>query len=421
VKARLASVAWVTTVIAAGIAIVITIGIPTGYGLLAWQYTAGSLQTQAEVAARSVEAMVMANPDTWQFEEIRLLELLQRHHDQVIPELRVILDIRGNVVASTNMPVLKPVILQRHDIYDAGMVVGQVEITRSIRPILFRTGLIGLASLMLGSCIFLIVRTVPLRAVEAEQRKAHEDELNNRQLQKAESLSLMAGAIAHHFNNLLGAIMGYLELAILRLPPESSELAYLTHAMTASRRAAEVSRLMLTYLGQTPGRQELLDVSAAGGTALSLLGGILPDALTMQTELPTPGPTVRANPEQLHQVIANLVTNAIEAIGEHQGVVKLMVKTVLSGHIPTGHRIPIGWQPQRLAYACIEVTDTGCGIEDRDIEKLFDPFYTTKFTGRGMGLSVVLGIVRAHGGCISVESRVGNGSLFRVFLPLMSE
>ena len=134
--------------------------------------------------------------------------------------------------------------------------------------------------------------------------------------------------------------------------------------------------------------------------------------------MPCSGPNISANANQIQQVLTNLVTNAWEAIGENQGALDLTVKTVSATEIPTAHRFPIGWQPQDLNYACMEVTDTGCGIADEDLDKLFDPFFSNKFTGRGLGLPVVLGIVKAHGGVIMVESKTGRGSIFRVFLPM---
>ncbi|MCX5856186.1 MAG: response regulator [Deltaproteobacteria bacterium] len=123
----------------------------------------------------------------------------------------------------------------------------------------------------------------------------------------------------------------------------------------------------------------------------------------------------------MQQVMTNLATNAWEAVGESRGAIHLNVKTVSPLEIPASHRFPIGWQPQDTAYACLEVTDVGCGIVDKDIEKLFDPFFSSKFIGRGLGLPVVMGIVRAHGGAGTVESEPGRGSIFRVFLPVSAE
>lgn len=418
---RFDSVAWITSLIAASIAIVITTAIPSGYFAISYQYMTGSLDTQAEIAARTTERLVMANPDTWQFEEIRLQELLQRHHDEDIPELRSVVDSHGDVVVRMTDSPSNPLITRRCDIYDAGDVVGHVEISRSLRPLLIRTALICAVSFLVGSCIFLVLRIIPLRAIRAEQLRAQKLEIQNRQLQKAESLSLMAGAIAHHFNNQLQTVMGNLELILMDLPAGSAATENLTEAINASRRAAEVSGLMLTYLGQTSGEDELLDLSATCHLSLSMLGAVIPSKVIVESELPSPGPTIRANTNQMHQVLANLMNNALESIGDNPGTIKLTIRTVSPGAIPASYRFPIDWQPQSVPYACMEVTDTGRGIADREIEKIFDPFFTTKFTGRGLGLPVIVGIVRGYNGVVSVESEPGRGTAFRVYLPTSAE
>jgi signal transduction histidine kinase len=144
----------------------------------------------------------------------------------------------------------------------------------------------------------------------------------------------------------------------------------------------------------------------------------MPDGVLLEAELPSPGPSVVANWVQIQQALTNLVSNAWEACGKALGIVRLIVKTIDTEDIPVTCRFPIDWRPQDDAYACLEVSDTGCGIAPGDIEKLFDPFFSSKFTGRGMGLAVVLGIVRAHDGAVSLASEPGKGSTFRVFLPL---
>jgi len=256
------------------------------------------------------------------------------------------------------------------------------------------------------------------KQAEAEKEKL---EAQNRQLQKSESLGRMAGAIAHHFNNQLQAVMMNLDLAMEDLPRNTGPVENLNEAIKSLHKAAEVSSLMLTYLGQLPSKRETLDFSEVCLQNLPMLRAALPQIAVLGTDLPSPGPAISANPKQVQQVLANLVTNAWEAIGNGPGTIHLAVKTVSLADIPARHRFPIDWQPQDTAYACLEVADTGCGIASHDIEKIFDPFFSTKFTGRGLGLSVVLGIVRAHGGAVTVESEPDRGSVFRVFLPVSIE
>ncbi|MGD9973257.1 MAG: PAS domain S-box protein [Desulfatirhabdiaceae bacterium] len=254
---------------------------------------------------------------------------------------------------------------------------------------------------------------------DISDRKQTEEQA--RYLQKAESLGRMAGAIAHHFNNHLQAVMGNLELAMEDLPEEMVARQSLTGAMQSARNAAEVSLLMLTYLGQTPGRREILDLSDCCIRHLFVIKAAMPENIEFRTDLPLPGPTVHANANQIGQVLSNLITNAREAVGPDPGVVELGVKTVCVDEIPASDCFSIDWQPQKMAYACLEVRDTGSGIPEENMKKLFDPFFSTRFIGRGLGLSVVLGIVKAHEGGICIESKPGVGTVFRVFLPLFED
>lgn len=252
-----------------------------------------------------------------------------------------------------------------------------------------------------------------------KENAALEDQ--NRQLQKAESLSRMAGAIAHHFNNMLGAAMGNVEIALMDLPADSAIADSLNEAMKACNKAAEVSTLMLTYLGQSLGRKEVVNLSDICVHCLSMLRVMVPDNLAVEHDFSVSDLAVRANTNQIRQLLTNLVSNAYESIAQTQGSIGLVLKRVLPTEISETHRFPVNWCPQDTPYACIEVQDTGCGIPAADIDKLFDPFFTTKFMGRGLGLPVILGIVKSHQGGITVESEPGKGSVFRVYLPILAE
>jgi CheY-like chemotaxis protein len=228
----------------------------------------------------------------------------------------------------------------------------------------------------------------------------------------------MAAAIAHHFNNKLQVVMGYLELTLESLAKDDKIINDLTTAKQAVDEAADMSRLMLIYLGQVTGPRVVLNLSAICEKILSRIQSTMPKNVVLQTDLPSPGPTIMANWKQIQLIITSLIANAWEAVGENQGKILLSVEMVSSADIPPLHRFPVNWQPETTSYACLEIRDTGCGIMAKDIEKAFDPFFTTKFVGRGLGLSVVLGLVQAHRGVITVESVAGKGSVFRVFFPL---
>jgi len=184
----------------------------------------------------------------------------------------------------------------------------------------------------------------------SESKRTEEEraklEAQNRLLQKAEGLGRMAGAIAHHFNNHLTAVMGNLELAIGDLPRGAVSAGRLSDALHAARDAAEVSKLMLTYLGQTHAQHEPLDLSEICRRSLLLLRAALPKDMVLDAELPSTGPAINANANQLQQVLTNLVTNAWEAGVEGRGVVRVTVKTVLPAGIPR-----IASLPHRLAAA----------------------------------------------------------------------
>ena len=263
-------------------------------------------------------------------------------------------------------------------------------------------------------------------AKDITERKRTEEEkakleLLNRQLQKNESLGRMAGAIAHHFNNKLQAVMGHLELVISEMPQCGGAIDKLNAARQAADQAAEVSRKMLTYLGQVTGKQEPLDLSKLCKIWLPMLQNAMPKNVDLATDFPCPGPTIKANAEQILQIVTNLVTNGWEALDGRQGTLALIVTTVSPADISKAHRFPVNWQADDNPYACLEVRDSGCGIVAKDLEEVFAPFFSTKFTGRGLGLPVVSGLVQAHNGVITVESSSCRGSVFRVFFPISRE
>ena len=266
-------------------------------------------------------------------------------------------------------------------------------------------------------------RVVISDITDRKRAEAEKEQLEavTRHLQKSDSLGRMAGAIAHHFNNQLHVVTGHLEMAVSELPEGGRVCENLTEALRATRRASEVSTLMLTYLGEAITTREPLDLSETYRRSLPMLQAVIPKNVALEFDASSPGPVVRANPNQLQQLLTNLVTNAWESAGSASCVVRVSVTTAVSAQIPASHRFPVDWQTRHDVCACLEVADTGCGIAPNAIDDLFDPFFSSKFTGRGMGLPVVLGIVRAHEGAVTVESDQGSGSVFRVYLPLTAE
>jgi PAS domain S-box-containing protein len=256
------------------------------------------------------------------------------------------------------------------------------------------------------------------KRAEEERRRL---EAHIASLEKAESLARMAGAIAHNFNNQLSVVMGNLEMALEDLPRDAEVRRDLMEAMQAARRSAEISGLMLTYLGQGLGRRAPLDLSRVCRLVLPSPRSLLPDGVRLMADLPDPGPVVDGAADGIKQCITHLTTNAGESLAGRPGTIRLTVGTIPASEIPADHRHPLDWAPKGDAYACIAVSDTGPGIETADLDRIFDPFFTRKATGRGLGLAVVLGIVRRHEGAVAVESAPGVGSVFQLFFPLSAD
>ncbi len=268
-----------------------------------------------------------------------------------------------------------------------------------------------------------------LRVVVAHENITERRQLENKnlllqrqisQLEKEESLGRMAGAIAHHFNNLLTAIIGNVEMALEDVPRGQRVARMLTAALNGAKRATEISGKMLTYLGMNLMKNEQLDLSVICRQSLPLLQMMTPGRVIMNADFPACGPVVRADLSQIQVLLTNLVQNGLEACEGEGGILHLAITTVNATDIVSEHRLPLDWQPQAEKYGCLHVQDNGCGIKSEHLSKIFEPFFSTKFTGRGMGLALVLGILKAHSSCVTVESRPGRGTIFRVYFPVQN-
>jgi len=258
-------------------------------------------------------------------------------------------------------------------------------------------------------------------AVLRDITKRKQAEATARQLQKSESLVRMAGAVAHRYNNLLAIVMGNMELALLTLPKDSKAAEEIRAAMAATRSASNVSDLMLAYLGQTVVKRQPLDLSFICREFLAELRVGIPQHVILSTDMPETGTAVMANAGQIHQALKNLIINAWDALDEQPGTISVSLQTSSAKDIPLINRRPVEFQPEEAEYARLTISDSGCGMAQDIVDKLFDPFFSTKFSGRGLGMAVTLGTLKTHQGCITVESKPGQGSTFQVFLPLTNE
>ena len=265
-----------------------------------------------------------------------------------------------------------------------------------------------------NSRLIVSVRDISDRKAAEEERRTCERRML--EAQKLESLGLLAGGIAHDFNNLLAAIMGNLDLALLALPKESPVRDDILAAGVSTKRAAELIQQMLAFSGQSRFVIESVDVAVMLHRTMQLIRTSMPPNTPIQLHVPASLPAIEADESQVRQVIMNLVANAVDSMENRAGAVELSAGVLDSHQLPA---LPL-WPHAALppgTYVHIDVKDAGAGIPSDQLGKIFEPFYSTKFTGRGLGLPAVLGIVRGHQGAIQVETALGKGSTFRVLFP----
>ncbi|MBC8366644.1 PAS domain S-box protein [bacterium] len=258
-----------------------------------------------------------------------------------------------------------------------------------------------------------------VKRAEAERLKL---ERQVQHAQKLESLGVLAGGIAHDFNNILLSILGNAELAGQNLMPGCSAQEPLKEICMSARRAAELANQMLAYSGRGQFVVESMDLNELVEDMGPLLFSSISKTAKLSFDLSRGAPKVEGDRTQLSQVLLNLITNASEALNEQGGAIRVETGVIDcdSDTLRVAAESFNPLKPEVLpegSYAYIEVSDEGCGMDRGTRERIFDPFYTTKFTGRGLGMSVVQGIVRGHKGGILIDSDPDAGSTFRVLLP----
>jgi len=242
-------------------------------------------------------------------------------------------------------------------------------------------------------------------------RKQLESQLH--QSQKMEAIGTLAGGVAHDFNNILAGIIGFTELVRDDMASESTEYHRLGQVLKAARRGRDLVRQILTFSRKVEYDQKPVALSGIVEEGLKLLRPLLPATIEIRWKGAIGDDTILADSAQIHQVLMNLCTNSAQAMGRKGGVLEI---SVTEGHLRKDS-LPPGMKPGE--YVVLALRDTGSGIKPEFLERIFDPFFTTKVKGEGtgLGLSVVHGIVRSHGGCIRVESEPEKGSLFSIYLP----
>ncbi len=250
-----------------------------------------------------------------------------------------------------------------------------------------------------------------------DRKKVEEDkyalEQQFQHTQKLESLGVLSGGIAHDFNNILAIIMGNCSLANL---DEDNAGKYIPEIEKASKRAAELCRQMLAYAGKAQFVQENVNFRSLVGEMVEMLRKTIPQNAEIKLDSSTDISFIQGDSSQINQIVMNLIINASDAIGNDQGEINVsLTETKISeGNSEKDYN---GKAISPGLYVCLEVTDNGCGMDEETKWRIFEPFYTTKFTGRGLGMSAVLGIIMSHKGALQLHSQLGHGTTFKVFLP----
>jgi len=256
------------------------------------------------------------------------------------------------------------------------------------------------------------------------ERKRAEEENNRLQLQllqaqKMESVGTLAGGIAHDFNNILGAIMGFTEIAKDTIPQESFTAKNLNKVMEASQRAAGLVKQILSFSRQEKIKLSPLDPARIVQEALKLLRASIPSTIEIIEHINTKTRPILADPTQVHQILINLCTNACHAMEQTGGILDITLNDyeLLQDEIQKHPEVQPG------GFVVLTISDTGSGIEPDIWGRIFDPYFTTKEVGKGsgMGLSIVHGIVTSYGGFITSENKFGGGTVFRVFFPAIEQ
>ena len=232
--------------------------------------------------------------------------------------------------------------------------------------------------------------------------------------QKLESLGVLAGGIAHDFNNLLTIIIGNCALAKMDAAKYEHNISEIEKA---SERAATLCRQMLAYAGKVQFARVQVHFAALVDEAVNVFKSSLPRNIEIKLDISPDILPVKGDASQMSQIVLNLIINAAEAIGVAPGKIRVSLATsvIEAGQQVRDHQskaIQPGW------YSCLEVSDNGCGMDNETRQRIFEPFYTTKFTGRGLGMPEVLGIIMSHGGALQLSSHAGEGTIFKVYLPV---
>ncbi len=261
-----------------------------------------------------------------------------------------------------------------------------------------------------------IIRDISERKHAEQERIQLEQQFHH--AQKLESLGVLAGGIAHDFNNILTVILGHCYMAGEDTEPDKIKVRF-QQIEAAGNRAAELCRQMLTYAGKTPLVQTRVNLWLLVDEVVNMLQSAIKKNVAIEIDLNQRVPEIKGDAGQLQQIVMNLIINAAEAVGDSNGTVKVILSK-MDFAADQSERDTFGTVIAPGRYVCLEVTDSGSGMDDETQKRIFEPFFTTKFTGRGLGMSAIQGIVASHDGILHLTSAPGAGTTFKICFPVPS-
>ncbi len=445
----------------------VTLGIPLGYYVVSYQYMLGSIETEAEINANEVSGIINANPEFWEFEKVRLAEKLSHRPKAGYQEARRLMNAKDAVVAESADTITPPIVTRAHEVLDSGIIVGRIEISRSFRPLLKRTGLLALFMLPVGLGVFIALYVLPIRVIrrtegalvktnrdlqmEISARKRSENEIRrlNEELElkvaertsqlyeaqealvrkeKLAFLGLIAGNMGNELRNPLG-IMNNAVFFMKTVMPDADEniKEYLDIIKNEIDNSQRIISDLLDFYRSNTFLMKLVPVHELIRQGLEK--SAIPENIQLQADLPEMLPAVKVDPLQMERVLKNLISNAVHAMpegGELRIAARLMRdegrETREEGVLRPSEQserssIVSREQGGRPSSIEISVTDTGKGIAPEHMDKLFQPLFSTKSRGIGLGLALSKKLTEANGGRIKGESRLGKGTTFTVILP----
>ncbi len=432
-----------TTFFAVVLSVLIAALPPFFYFLLGYQYQSAVLETEAEMNGLLVTQIISASPEYWRYEHVKLEEFLSKNMIKNHDENRRILDSGGGVIAKSGNELKWPFITRSRNLYDFGNVVGRIEISHPLRPLLLDTLMVGLFSFVLGVSVYATLKMFPLRAlsktlqslhIEKERVSKLNEELEmkveerTRQLldaqeelvlkEKLATLGQLSGSVGHELRNPMGVISNAIYF-LQTVMPEADETVkeYLNIIKSEVINSERIISDLLDFTRTKTPQTEVITVNVLIKQSLGKC--IVPQNISLRVEIPDTLPAVKVDPLQMGQVFYNLLTNAIQAM-PNGGELRISARRGIRDQGPgVGEEKLIAGPRSRVPdqdFVEISVTDTGEGISPENIKKLFQPLFTTKARGIGLGLTVVKNLTEANGGMIVVESESGKGTTFTVTL-----